>query len=270
MSMPDAVFRYSVIRSPRRLVLAMLALLTSLASASAQGRETGFLDRSITFQGVTRRYQVYLPLDYTADRRWPVILFLHGAGERGNDGLRPTATGLAQALRANRERFPALVVFPQVAHPDSFWAGADEAMALAVLDAAMAEFGGDSDRVYLTGVSMGGFGTWRIAAEHPDRFAAIVPIAAGRLDPPPVGSPNPSADPYGDVARRVRHVPTWVFHGERDSLSVRDARAYVEALRRVGADVRYTEYAGGGHDAWIQAYADPALWDWVFAQQRRQ
>jgi predicted peptidase len=259
-----------MVRSSLHLALAMLALFTSLAGASAQGRETGFLDRSITFQGLTRRYQVYLPLDYTPDRRWPVILFLHGAGERGSDGLRPTATGLAQAIRANRAQFPVLVVFPQVAHPDSFWAGADEAMALAVLDTAVAEFSGDADRLYVTGLSMGGFGTWRIAAEHPDRFAAIVPIAAGLLDPPPAGSPPASADPYGDVATRLRHVPAWVFHGERDSLSVRDARAYVEALRRLGAEVRYTEYAGGGHDAWIEAYADAALWEWLFAQKRRR
>jgi len=259
-----------MIRWSRRLAVLLLILVTGLARASAQGRETGFLDRSITFQGTVRRYQVYLPLSYTPNRRWPVILFLHGAGERGSDGLRPTETGLAQAIRANRERFPALVVFPQVAHPDSFWAGADEALALAQLDAAMAEFGGDSDRVYLTGVSMGGFGTWRSAAEHPDRFAAIVPIAAGLLDPPPIGTSLTTADPYGEVAQRVRHLPIWVFQGQRDPLSLHDARAYVEALRRFGTDVQYTEYVGVGHDAWTQAYADPKLWEWLFAQKRRR
>jgi predicted peptidase len=254
-----------MIHSSRHLALAMLALLTSLASASAQGRETGF-STGPSPSGLTRWYQVYLPPDYTRDRRWPVILFLHGAGERGVMASDPPRRG---SRRPSARTEPNWSWWSSSGGaPGQFLAGG-EAMARTV-DTAMAEFGGDADRGYVTGVSMGGFGTWRIAAEHPDRFAAIVPIAAGLLDPPPVGSPPASADPYGDVATRLRHVPAWVFHGERDSLSVRDARAYVEALRRLGAEVRYTEYAGGGHDAWIEAYADPALWEWLFAQKRRR
>ena len=255
---------------PRVLSALSVLLLAGASVCTSQPRETGFVDRAITFQGAVRRYQVHIPLNYTRDRAWPVIVFLHGAGERGADGMRPTELGLGEAIRWHRERFPALIVFPQVAHADSFWAGADELMALAALDATIEEFGGDRDRVYLTGLSMGGFGTWRTAAEHPERFAAIVPIAAGLLDPLPIGSPPQPADPYDEVARRVSHIPIWVFHGERDSLTVRDARRYVEALRRRGADVRYTEYPGVGHDAWTAAYADPALWTWLLAQRRRR
>jgi predicted peptidase len=240
-----------------------------LLAQPPRNQETGFLDRSITFQGQVRRYQVYLPLDYSSARQWPVVLFLHGAGERGDNGLRPTLSGLAHAIRQNRELVPALVVFPQVTHPDSFWAGADAEMALAALDATITEFGGDPERAYLTGLSMGGFGTWRIAAEHPNRFAAIVPIASGLLDPGPVGSLPLPADPYDELAKRVRHLPIWVFHGERDTLSVQEEREYVAALKRVGAGIRYTEYPGVGHDAWTQAYADPKLWEWLFAQRRR-
>lgn len=254
----------------RRRRAAITVLLIAGSPAAAQTRETGFLDRTIAFQGAERRFQVYVPLGYARDRAWPVILFLHGAGERGADGLRPTEIGLAEAIRWNRDRFPALVVFPQVTHPDSFWAGADKLMTLAALDATIAEFGGDPDRIYLTGLSMGGFGTWRTAAEHPERFAAVVPIAAGRLDPLPIGSPPRPDDPYMEVAKRVSHLPIWVFHGQLDSISVRAARGHVAALRTLGADVRYTEYEGVGHDAWTRAYADPALWTWLFAQKRRR
>jgi len=230
---------------------------------------TGFLDRATIYQGATYRYQVYVPPDYTPDRPWPVILFLHGAGERGTDGLRPTHTGLAGAIRWHRERFPAVVVFPQVAWPDSFWAGAAETIALQALDAAAAEFRGDPDRVYLTGLSMGGFGTWRTAAEQPDRFAAFVVAAGGLPDPLPVGAPAAVPDPHGYVASRVAHLPAWVFHGGADSATLADARLIVEALRRLDADVRYTEFADAGHDeSWQRAYDDPALWQWLFAQRR--
>ena len=231
-------------------------------------RPTGFLDRAIVFQGQERRHQVYVPPGAAPEHGWPVILFLRGAGGRGADGMRPSEIGLGRAIRWHRDLIPAVVVFPQVTHADSFWAGADLLMALAALDTAIAVFGGDPTRQYLTGLSMGGFGTWRTAAEHPGRFAAIVPIAAGRLDPLPIGAPPDAADPYMEVATRVRHLPAWVFHGARDTITVRHARGHVDALRRLGADVRYTEYPEAGHDAWTAAYADPALWDWLFAQRR--
>jgi predicted peptidase len=254
------------------VALAIPACATACAGAPRDdrpGQPTGFLDRTVAYQGAPYRYQVYVPPTHSPDRAWPVILFLHGAGERGTDGLRPTHTGLAGTIRWQREWFPAVVVFPQVAWPDSFWAGAAEAIALQALDAAVAEFHGDPDRIYLTGLSMGGFGTWRTAAEHPDRFAAIVVAAGGLPDPLPVGAPAAVADPHGYVASRVRDVPAWIFHGAADSATLADTRLLVAALRHLEADVRYTEYAAAGHDeSWQRAFDDPELWQWVFGQRR--
>jgi len=253
---------------PRTRWTLVLLLCATPAVAPAQSHPSGFLDRAISRGSLIHRYQVYVPLDHDLTQRWPVVLFLHGAGERGTDGTRATQVGLAEAIRWNREWFPALVVFPQVAWADSFWVGVSEDIALMELDSTIHEFNGAPNRLYLTGLSMGGFGTWRTAAEHPNRFAAIVPIAAGLLDPLPVGAPPVVPDPYAYVASRVKHIPVWVFHGANDTLTIPHARQMVEALRQAGANVQYTEYEDVGHEAWERAYRDPALWSWLFAQRR--
>jgi len=252
-------------------VLLVFSLLAATAPLAAQRAATGFLDRIVRFGGGSYRYQVYLPTDYAPARRWPVILFLHGAGERGTDGLLQTHAGLGEVIREHRDWFPSIVVFPQVPWPDSFWAGTSEAIALRALDAAITEFHGDKGRVYLTGLSMGGFGTWRGAAEHPGRFAAIVVAAGGVPDPLPVGAPADVADRPLYLAQRVRDLPIWVFHGSADTFNLAATRLVVEALNRLGANARYTEYAGADHDqSWQRAYREPALWPWLFAQRRNQ
>src|SRR3989442_383349 len=137
----------------------MLFLLVGIA-ASIQQVQTGFLDRNITVGGRAYHYQVYVPADYQTKPSWPAILFLHGAGERGNDGLLQTNVGLGPAIRQNPARYPAIVVFPQVP-PDSQWVGTPADMAVAALQQTMREFHVDPSRVYLTGLSMGGHGsTW--------------------------------------------------------------------------------------------------------------
>ncbi len=152
----------------------MLLLLVGVA-ASLQQVQTGFLDRSVTLAGHAYHYQVYVPADYATKPSWPAILFLHGAGERGDDGLLQTNVGLAPAIRQNPSRYPAIVVFPQVPR-DSQWVGAPGDMAVAALQQTMREFHVDRNRVYLTGLSMGGHGTWYVAYQHPELFAAVVPI----------------------------------------------------------------------------------------------
>src|SRR6266516_2449349 len=144
-------------------------------AASLQQVQTGFLDRNVTVAGRAYHYQVYVPADYQTKPTWPAILFLHGAGERGNDGLLQTNVGLGPAIRQNPARYPAIVVFPQ-APPDSQWVGTPADMAVAALQQTLREFHVDLNRVYLTGLSMGGHGTWYIAYRHPELFAAIVPI----------------------------------------------------------------------------------------------
>ena len=237
---------------------------------AAQGIQTGFLDRTVPLDGVTYRYQVYVPHAYDGTGSWPVILFLHGSGEKGRDGLLQTEIGLGGAIRRYSDRYPALVVFPQT--PET-WQGLGARVALAALDQSIAEFKTDPNRVYLTGLSMGGNGAWYLAYHHPERFAAAVVICGWisewreGLYPaiPPAGSP----DPFRAVAERVAAIPIWIFHGADDSVvPVEESRRMAAALEAAGADVRYTEFPGVNHGAWDPAFALDELPAWLLGQRR--
>jgi predicted peptidase len=260
-----------------RVVLRLFALLLlAPATLEAQRVETGFLDRTVTVGGTPYRYQVYVPAGYVGSaQRWPVILFLHGSGERGADGLHQTSVGLPAAIRSTPARYPAIVVMPQ-APADSLWLGQPGQAAMAALDRTVAEFRTDPDRVYLTGMSMGGNGAWSLAYEFPERFAAVVPVCGfispiARVPGTRAIVPAGSGDPFAAVARRLRGVPVWIFHGEVDPLvPVSESRRAADALRAAGADVRYTELLGTGHDAWSPAYGSPQFAEWLLAQRRRR
>lgn len=238
-------------------------------------KETGFLNRVMTVGGVAYRYQVYVPADWDPASKWPVILFLHGAGERGADGLRQTQFGIGTAIRLHPERFPAVVVMPQCGRNEWWTNPAMEEQALQALRQTMEEFNGDAERVYLTGLSMGGYGTWSLAFKHPDVFAAYVPICGG-VRPPPRVPANPErtfaggeSDPYAEVAGKVGRIPVWIFHGADDPVvPVSESRKMHQALEAAGADVRYTEYAGVGHNSWDRAYAEEELYTWLLAARR--
>jgi predicted peptidase len=200
-------------------------------------------------------YAVYSP-PAAGPRPLPVILFLHGAGERGTDGVIQTKVGIGPALCAFPHRYPAHVVMPQCGDGEQ-WSGTAGDAALMALDHTIRMFGGDEQRIYLTGVSMGASGALRLAARYPTRFAAVVPICG-----------------WAD-ARRIAVVlktaPMWLFHGASDPVvPVGRSRQIVEALRSAGAtDVRYTEYPGIGHESWDLAYAEQAMPEWLFTQSRR-
>jgi predicted peptidase len=251
----------------------MLFLLISLA-ASLQQVQTGFLDRSITVAGRSYRYQVYVPVDYQTKSSWPAILFLHGAGERGDDGLLQTNVGLAPAIRQNPSRYPAIAIFPQVPR-DSQWVGAPGDMAVAALQQTMREFHVDPKRVYLTGLSMGGHGTWYVAYRHQELFAAVVPICGWVREWPQFkGSvpvvPGDSAAVMPALAQRLAKVSVWIFHGEIDQVvPVNGSREPAAALKAAGAEVHYTELLGLNHNSWDAAYASDEFVRWLFAQQRR-
>ncbi len=226
--------------------------------------------------GPTHRYQVYVPRDYTSDRQWPVILFLHGAGERGSEGMRPAHVGLGRAIRFNPERWPAIAIFPQVPERprpfeiDDTWAGSSADVAIAALDATASAFSTDSDRVYLTGLSLGGNGTWVLGSRHADRFAALVAVC-GFVDLGPRIEPFlPDADdPFAEVAEAIADVPVWIWYGDADVVvPVEQSRKMAAALEAAGADVRYTELERVNHNAWDPAYGDEALATWLFAQRR--
>lgn len=229
--------------------------------------ETGFLNRS-----AGAPYSVYVPSNYSTISRWPVILFLHGSGESGNDGLKQTAIGLPQAVRLFPERFPAIVVMPQsVLHRpwvDPTW----QNNALKALDATLSEFSVDLDRVYLTGLSKGAAGAWYLAMRAKERFAALVPVC-GRIEPgnnttaPWTGIETVS---FEQAANRLGpDLPIWVHHGDADkTVPVEQSRQMVAALKSIGNPVRYSEYEGVGHNSWDRAYQDLAFPQWLFAQHR--
>lgn len=255
----------------RTLVLLLVALGTS--PAVAQDAPTGFLDRQVTVAGLVYRYQVYVPSTYTRAQRWPVILFLHGGGERGSDGLIQTQVGLGAAIRKSAASYPAIVVFPQTPR-DSIWTGVPGDAAIAALDRTLAEFATDADRVYLTGMSLGGNGTWHLAYRFPEKWAAIAPVCAfvqtrpGLRGAPAV--PSEASGPFSVLAKRIARVPTWIFHGEMDPVvPVTESRQAHEALKTEGANVRYTEFLGVDHFSWDQTYGSRQFQEWLFAQRRK-
>jgi len=257
-------------------MLKQIVLITALFALPAfAGRaQTGFLNRTVMEAGEEYRYQVYVPADWNDHKKWPVILFLHGAGERGDDGLLQSDVGLGHAIRKNAAAFPFIVVMPQC-RKGKVWTQPDmEAQALGALDRSIKEFHGDRERVYLTGLSMGGFGTWDLAAKYPGRFAAYVVICGG-ISPLPqlpeiavtLAKEHKVADPYAETVRLVGKTPVWIFHGDADpAVPVEESRKMKAALEAAHANVRYTEYAGVGHESWDNAYAEPDLVPWLLQQ----
>ncbi|MGH3692032.1 MAG: alpha/beta hydrolase-fold protein [Microbacterium sp.] len=199
------------------------------------------------------QYLVHLPDDYDADpnRLWPVVLFLHGAGERGSDLDLAAVHGPPRLADAGHE-FPFILVTPQCAETSQWVA---ELTTLSVLlDEVAAVYRIDPARVSVTGLSMGGFGTWSLAVRYPDRFAAIAPICGGLW--------MQSAAPIGDL-------PTWAFHGDADDVvPISATEQIVSELRTLDADVRFTRYAGIGHDSWTETYENPELYDWLLSHRR--
>lgn len=251
-------------------ILLLLALVFALGSpALARKRETGFLDRTLSIRGVTYKYQVFVPDNWSSNQKWPIILFLHGAGERGADGLIQTQVGIATAIRNDRSRFLALVVMPQCLKDHRWTDGDMEELSLSALGAASREFKGDPKRTYLTGLSMGGYGSWALAARYPNKFAAVVPICGGII-PPDDARKQLDSDriPYLEAAKKIgTKIPIWVFHGDADpAVPVSESRHMVEALKAAGAGVRYTEYPGVGHNSWDKAYAEPELMTWLLSK----
>jgi predicted peptidase len=263
-----------------RVLLTIVTLAVGAGASAAQKIESGFLNRSITVNKSEYRYVVYVPREFTRSRTWPVILALHGGGDYGSDGLKHTASGLANAIRRNPERFPAIVVFPQAkADGTPGWQVEGGDAALAALDKTVKEFNGDPDRVVLTGYSAGGNGTWSIASRYPRRFAAIVPICGfvgkfkgkmSSIDYPSL-APADAGDVYKFVAGRVSSLPIWIFHGDADqNVDVSESRQMAAALKAIGANAQYTELLGVDHNgATNTAYARADLIEWMLRQRRR-
>jgi len=256
------------------LVAAVLACSAMRAEQTEEEKSEvnkHLISKSIDVGGKSHRYLVYEPPGYTPDKAWPLIVFLHGAGERGDDGLAPAQAGIGNAIRKNPERFPTVVLFPQCAI-GSDWAFHHDLLD-AELEAVLSEYKIDPKRIYLTGLSMGGYGTWLWGAIKTDTFAALVPICGGG-DPDDiqkiVGAPH--ANPYGSHASRVRALatlPIWAFHGGSDSVvPPENTRTMVEAIKAAGGNIQYTEFEGVDHNSWDPAYQSEETIAWLLKQKK--
>jgi predicted peptidase len=202
---------------------------------------------------VSADYLLFLPRDYNAkkSRRWPLILFLHGAGERGTNLWLVAKHGPPKIVRTKPE-FPFIVVSPQCPAGQRW----DNATLLGLLDVVIKKYRVDKSRIYLTGLSMGGFGTWNLGVSYPEKFAAIAPICGG-------GQPS--------RARALKKVPIWAFHGAKDeTVPPRATEDMVEAVRAAGGNVRLTVYPEAGHDSWTETYANPELYTWLLSHTREK
>ena len=244
-----------------RLLLAAGLLAALAVGASAEDKpKTGFVDKKHkNADGTESPYVVFVPKDYDGTKEYPVILFLHGAGETKNpnakkDGKQPVEVGIGPAIK-KRPDFAFITVIPRA---ESFGWGADTAnakRALAMLDTVNKEYKTDAKRQYLTGLSMGGMGTWSIAMAHPDRFAAIAPVC-GRGDT--------------KTAEKIKNLPCWCFHGDADtSVKVEGSRDMIDAIKKAGGTPKYTEYPGVGHNSWDKAYGTDELYKWLLDQKKK-
>lgn len=247
------------------------------ADAAASGLE-GYTEQTFTdAEGNAHRYRLLFPAGYQedADTKYPLVLLLHGAGERGDDNRAQLRHGAAEFARADRQAaYPCFVVVPQVPR-ESRWVDADWGQrggrgtfpdkpspsmqaALGIVRHWIATGRVEPERVYVTGLSMGGYGSWYAGAHANDLFAAAVPICGG-------GDPSWTA--------RYGKLPIWAFHGTEDrAVPVERSREMVAALRTAGhePEPKYTEYEGAGHDVWTQTYRRDDLFEWLFSQRRAQ
>jgi len=257
-----------------RVICILISILFAIP-VFGRKHETGFLNRTVTVAGQTYRYEVFVPENFDRHKPWPVILFLHGIGERGDDGLWQTDIGIGHAIRRNPGNFPFIVVMPQC-RKDKRWIDPEmQEQALAALEASIREFHGDRSRLYLTGLSMGGYGTWDMTAKYTGKFAAFVPICGGIHGP--ASAPEASValakdpqitDPYAATAARIGSTPVWIFHGDADPVvPVEESRKMAHALQAAHGNMHYTEYPGVEHDSWDKAYAEPELVPWLLAQK---
>lgn len=237
-------------------VLVVCGLWAGSATAkekSAKGGQSEQMFRKEITKQVSLKYLLYLPKGYgeKKDQKWPLMLFLHGAGERGNDVNLVKKHGPPKLIDQGKE-FPFIVVSPQCP-TTSWWPEQIDALT-ALLDEVQAKYAVDLNRVYVTGLSMGGFGTWSLATRYPERFAAIAPICGG-----------------GDrfLANRLKNLPVWVFHGAKDpTVPIQASQEMVEALKKVGADVQFTVYPEAQHDSWTETYNNPKLYEWFLSHSR--
>jgi predicted peptidase len=227
----------------------VLLLYLTVCSRKQPGQHVQVVRKAIT-KYVGSHYLLYLPRDYNQIKKdWPLVLFLHGSGERGEDINLVKRQGPPKLVEEGKE-FPFILISPQHSK-NTRWSND---FLIALIDEVVETYRVDEDRIYVTGLSGGGHGTWYLATEYPNRFAAIVPICGRGI-------------PHG--ASRIKHLPIWVFHGAKDQVQpIKTSEEMVAALEAVGGNVKFTVYPEAGHDAWTETYNNPELYDWLLKQRR--
>lgn len=245
-------YRAAMVRTALLTVLAMAAGLQAQSSTAAtRDTTTGFLHQTIRVGTSDYPYVLYVPRNYTPEQRWPLILFLHGAGECGNDGMLQVAVGLAPAMMKATAEWPFLVLMPQKPDRRSAWEDHDEAL-MAMLKKTQHDFAVDERQQFLTGLSQGGHGTWVLGAKHKDLWAAIAPVC---------GYANAA-----EIAPALTQMPIWCFHGDADkAVPVQQSKDLTAAVQQAGGHADLTIYAGVGHNSWDKAYGEAGLADWFLA-----
>ncbi|MGQ9805852.1 MAG: prolyl oligopeptidase family serine peptidase [Chlorobiales bacterium] len=247
------------------LVLLLVSVSSSLLAQSELSRfETHFFE----YGDFKFPYRLFVPTVQSSNARYPLVLYLHGAGERGNDASDLVLKNGALEFAKRETQFPCFVLVPQCPK-DMKWspyqkelgyyrlsdtASVIQQALMHLLDNIQARYAIDSSRIYVVGISMGGFGTWELIMRNPARFAAAVPICGG-----------------GDVTKVqcIQHLPIWVFHSADDQvIPVHWSRTLVDSLKSLDAPVRYTEFQAMGHNAWTPAFATDALYKWLFSQKK--
>ncbi|NUY79998.1 prolyl oligopeptidase family serine peptidase [Flavobacterium sp. MAH-1] len=197
------------------------------------------------------KYLLYLPDGYDSDknRNWPLMIFLHGSGESGDDLNKVKVNGPPKLIDQGK-KFPMIVVSPQAPQAEGFKPDIIRKM----LNDLKSKYRIDTDRIYLTGLSMGGYGTWKIAQEFPEEFAAIAPVCGG-------GDPS--------MNYRLRHIPVWCFHGAKDDVVLpSESQVMIDSLEKYSKDVKFTLYPEANHNSWDATYSNDSVYDWMLSQTK--
>jgi predicted peptidase len=266
----------------KKIVKTTLCLIILLLAEDAWGQKASseLLSREVKIGAQTYGYRVYVPKNRNPKKKIPVMLFLHGNGVNGTDNERQVQ-GIDQIVYKNPDLFNFIIVFPQ-ARPNNIWIGDMTTQALKALDQTVEEFNGDPKRLYLSGFSMGGYGTWTTAALYPNKFSALIPVAGGivppfqiptflkKTFPPEIVTILDASDPYNALAKRIGNKPVWLSHGSEDeAVPVTESRKISEALKKNGnKNVFYTEYEKTNHnDVFLRAFTEPKFYKWLAKQK---
>jgi predicted peptidase len=242
-----------------QLFSAFRGLLTANLFAKTSDEKGEIINLTTQVDSINYQYQVYLPAQIKAKKNLPVIVFLHGIRERGSGGFLPKEGAISEIMKQYFRQIPAIIVFPQC-RSGSYWSDPTmEQMVLEAIDQTVGEFNADEKRLYLIGVSMGGYGVWHFASKYSEKFAALISICGG--------SSILSGDRFAPLAEKVGKTPAWLFHGADDKIvPVSESREIVKAIEENRGNVKYNEYKGVGHNVWMNVLGEKGLMKWLFAQ----